>query len=117
MNLPFTKKNKEIDYVLLSYFGILLIFGLIMLASASAVIGYNKFGDQYFFIKRQLLYGAIPGLLAVFFLIKIPYAWIKKITWFTALGSFAFLVLVLIPGIRQQRGVHKEAPEINFIKK
>ncbi|MBH41537.1 MAG: putative lipid II flippase FtsW [Candidatus Magasanikbacteria bacterium] len=99
MNFPFTKKQKEIDYVLLSYFGVLLVFGLIMLASASAVIGYDRFGDQYFFIKRQLLYGAIPGVLAVFFLIKIPYTWIKKITWFIAIGSFALLVLVLIPGI------------------
>jgi len=59
------------DYVLLGLFGILLIFGLIMLTSASSVIGYNRFGDTYFFIKRQVFYGVLPGIVACIFFAKL----------------------------------------------
>jgi cell division protein FtsW len=64
-------RNHEPDYTLLVLFGILLVFGLVMLSSASAPVGYAKFGDSYFFIKRQLMYGLLPGLFLFLFFFKI----------------------------------------------
>ena len=56
------------DYKLLAGFALILIFGLIMLTSAGSAVGHEKFNDSYFFIKRQLLFGILPGLVLFFFL-------------------------------------------------
>ncbi len=50
--MSLANKNK-IDKVFLLYILALLSFGLIILTSASAPLGYDKFNDSYFFIKGQ----------------------------------------------------------------
>jgi len=42
------------DYTFLVAILILLFFGLLVLTSASSVIGLQKFGDSYFFIEKCL---------------------------------------------------------------
>ncbi len=91
--------TRSVDVVLLVYIGILLLFGLIMLTSASSVIAYDKFGDAYFFVKRQLLFGVVPGLIGFLFFAKMPYEWLKKFGSILFYSSLALLILVLIPGI------------------
>jgi len=59
------------DYTFLVAILILLFFGLLVLTSASSVIGLQKFGDSYFFVKRQLLYGVLPGIIAMYIFAKI----------------------------------------------
>jgi len=91
--------EKKADYVFLLYVGILLIFGLVMLASASSPVGYQRFGDNYFFIKRQLLYGVLPGIVAFLFFAKFDYR--KLLRFATPIFGFSLLLLILvfIPGI------------------
>ena len=74
----FNSKEHSADYILLAYFAVLFFFGLIILTSASAPMGYDKFGDKYFFIKRQILVGVLPGLAAFFVLVKVKYELLKK---------------------------------------
>ena len=95
-------RQGEADYVLLSYILILLVFGLIMLTSASSVIAFDKFGDSYFFVKRQVLFGLLPGVFAFFFFSKLPYEWLKKIGVWIFYVSISLLLAVLIPGVGQQ---------------
>lgn len=92
------------DYTLLALFGILLVFGLIMLTSASSPLGYEHFGDHYFFVKRQLFYGIIPGLVGFLFFSKISYAALKKIGIILFYSCLVMLVVVLIPGIGSEHG-------------
>ncbi|HYE59997.1 MAG TPA: putative lipid II flippase FtsW [Candidatus Kapabacteria bacterium] len=92
-------KGHRADYLLLLYFGILLLFGLMMLTSASTAIGKDRFGDSYFFIKRQILFGVLPGLVAFFICAKIPYYWLKKYSFLIFTGVIILLLLVFIPGI------------------
>jgi len=87
------------DYVLLALFGVWLVFGLIMLTSASSVIGYNRFGDTYFFIKRQFFYGVLPGIFACIFFAKLPYQMFKKCALVVTVVSILLLIVVLIPGV------------------
>lgn len=87
------------DYILLVYWLILLIFGLLMLTSASAPVGYERFGDKYFFIKRQLLFGVLPGLVAFLISTKLPYRYIRLAAAPAFFGTVLLLLLVLIPGI------------------
>ncbi len=93
-----TQKNKT-DYILLSYFGILLFFGLIMLTSASSPVGHERFGDAYFFIKRQLLFGFLPGTILFLVLAKLDYHLLKKYSLPIFVGAVSLLILVFIPGI------------------
>ncbi len=83
----------------MSYFSILLFFGLIMLTSASSAVGQDRFGDNYFFIKRQLMFGVLPGLLAFLFFTRISYQTLKRLSVWLFFGSLILLVAVLIPGI------------------
>lgn len=93
------QQQGETDYVLLSYFFVLLLFGLIMLTSASSVSAFDKFGDTYFFIKRQLVYGVLPGIVSFFIFSKLPYTLLKKVGMWIFYISMALLVAVLIPGV------------------
>ncbi len=77
----------------------LLLFGLLILTSASTVVGLSLFNDQYFFIKRQVLYGLLPGLVAAYILYKTPLMWWQKRAGLIMGISLALLVAVLIPGI------------------
>ncbi|PIT86205.1 MAG: putative lipid II flippase FtsW [Candidatus Magasanikbacteria bacterium CG10_big_fil_rev_8_21_14_0_10_43_6] len=99
MSVRAYKKSGEADYLLLSYFILLLLFGLIMLTSASSVTAFDRFGDTYFFIKRQLLYGVTPGIIAFFVFSKLSYPTLKKAGMAGFYISIALLVAVLIPGV------------------
>jgi len=92
------KENKT-DYILLSYFGILLAFGLIMLTSASSPVGYERFGNAYFFIKNQLLHGVLPGLILFLILAKVDYHILKRYASWIFVGMILLLVVVFIPGL------------------
>lgn len=94
-----TDRAKKADYLLLSYFIIWLVFGLIMLTSASGPVGYERFGDGYFYIKKQLLLGVLPGLVLFFIFAKMDYHRWRSYSLFTYIVCLALLVLVFIPGI------------------
>lgn len=91
--------RRQADYLLIAGFGILLIFGLLMLTSASAPIGYERFGDRFYFVKRQLLIGVLPGLLAFILASKLPYRALKVLALPAYAVSLILLILVFIPGI------------------
>ena len=55
------------DYVFIAFLVVLVVFGLVMLMSASSDLGKANFGDSFYFLKHQILYGLIPGLIGFFF--------------------------------------------------
>lgn len=93
------KKNKPIDYTYLALSGVIILFGLVMLASASGPSGYERFGDSFYFVKHQIIFGLIPGLVAMYVFSKIPYHRWKDYAFHLLIISIALLVLVFIPGI------------------
>lgn len=90
---------KTADRLFLLLFGILIIFGLVMLASASSPAGYAKFGDTFYFIKKQILFGLLPGTILFLALARIDYRFLQKFSGLIYLAAVAILVLVFIPGI------------------
>jgi cell division protein FtsW len=91
-------KTKSFDSTLLFILFALLIFGLVMIASAGIAYSKTRFGDPYFFFKHQLFYGVIPGLLILFVVQGINYNFWKKIAFPLFIASIVFLILVFIPG-------------------
>lgn len=88
----------ESDRPLIFIVGAIIIFGLIMLSSASSVIAYNIYHDSYYFFKHQL-FGLVLGLAAAWAFSKIDYhVWRKYALWML-IASIALLLLVFIPGL------------------
>ena len=67
--------------------------------SASAPAGYEKFQDTYFFVKRQLIFGILPGLILFLSAVRVNYLYFKKLSWPIYILTIVLLVLVFIPGI------------------
>ncbi len=61
------------DYVLVIMTFMLVVIGLVMVASASSELAKKNFGDSYFFLKHQILYGLLPGLAGFAFTSFFPY--------------------------------------------
>ncbi|MFC3040245.1 stage V sporulation protein E [Virgibacillus xinjiangensis] len=91
------------DYVLLGVIGGLLLVGIIMVYSSSYVWAEYKFGDSFYYVKRQLLFAG-AGVIAMFFIMRFPYSLWKKYAKHILLLCFVLLLLVLIPGIGMVRG-------------
>lgn len=75
----------------------LLLFGLAMLSTASAVLGYYRTEDTYFYVKQQVLNGIIPGVLFFFLASVIPYRSLRKFAVPFMLGVVVLLALLFIP--------------------
>lgn len=93
------RSKGTIDYVLLLIVGAIVLFGLVMLLSASAPSGYAQFGDSYYFLKHQIIFGLIPGIGALIAFSRIPYTFWQKHAWNLLILSIVLLVLVFIPGL------------------
>jgi len=92
------ENKKKLDRVLLYAFFALLVFGLIMIASAGISYSRTRFGDAYFFLKRQLI-GVSIGLVLMYVMQQIKYDFWKKISVPMFGASIILLILVFIPGI------------------
>ncbi|MFH0819351.1 MAG: putative lipid II flippase FtsW [Patescibacteria group bacterium] len=89
----------EPSYVLIVILGLLLVIGLIMLTSASSVMGYQKWADSYYYIKHQFFYGIIFGLVMLYIMSQIDYRIWKKLAFPMVIVTVLLLFLVLVPGI------------------
>ena len=82
------------DYNLLAIVLLLLIFGMVMLYSASAYMATLKFGDPAYWLKKQA-FAAGLGMMGLVFFIRFGYHWIRKFTVPFMLGAFVLCVYVL----------------------
>lgn len=92
------------DYTILIIVGIILVYGLIMLSSASSVIAFEKYGDSNYFLKHQLLYGVLIGFIGFIITSKINYHFWSKIALPLLVINILLLLAVLIPGIGFEYG-------------
>lgn len=86
------------DKFLIIIVGLIIIFGLVMLLSASSVVAYNSYQDSYYFFKHQLI-GLSAGLLAFWFFSRFDYHRWKKMAFYLLIFSLILLLLVFIPGL------------------
>lgn len=98
------KWQQGIDWYLLGSFLIWILFGLLILASAGTAVGYELFGDSYYFVKHQLLLGVIPGMIGMYILSKVDYHYWKDWAGIMLFLSLILLVSVFVPGIRAEYG-------------
>ncbi|MGC9611239.1 MAG: FtsW/RodA/SpoVE family cell cycle protein, partial [Minisyncoccia bacterium] len=85
------------DYVFIAFLVILVVFGLVMLTSASSDISQKTFGDSFYYLKHQIIYGLLPGLIGFFIAFFFNYQNWRKWGLPLLLASIACLLLVFTP--------------------
>jgi cell division protein FtsW len=93
------KKSSFYDYdpILLISVLLLLGIGLVAVYSASSILAEARFGDHYFYLKRQAVF-CLFGILVMIAAKNINYLVYRKLVYvFLGLSSL-LLVLLLIPG-------------------
>jgi cell division protein FtsW len=111
--MPFLKKIKNLitldgdgnlgDRQLITILFIILVFGLISLSSASAIVAYAKFNDAYYYFKHQL-FGLGVGLIAFWYFSRVDYRVWRKYAFVFLVCSVVLLLLVFIPGLSTTYG-------------
>ncbi len=82
---------------------ILTGIGIVMVYSTSAILAGDRFGDPYYFLKRQALYGG-AGCLMMILMMFIPHGLLKRLAYPIFLLSVVLLIAVLIPGLGHKAG-------------
>ena len=90
--------SKKYDKLLLLAVIAIIIFGIIMIYSASSIWAEYKYQDPFKFVKAQSAFFLL-GLLCIFIISKLDINILYKKANLILLICFILLVLVLIPGI------------------
>ena len=90
--------SKKYDTLLLLAVMAIIIFGIIMIYSASSIWAEYKYQDPFKFVKAQSAFFLL-GLLCIFIISKLDINILYKKANLILLICFILLVLVLIPGI------------------
>lgn len=91
------RRKRHSGYSIVTLVGFLVLFGLVMLASASSNLGKTRFDDPYYFLKHQIIYGLVIGVAGFFAASKINYKIYKKLSPFLILIGIFLLALVFTP--------------------
>ncbi|MDA1334621.1 MAG: putative lipid II flippase FtsW [bacterium] len=88
---------RGVDKTLLTTIGLLMVIGLITLASASIALSERQFGYPFYYLYRQLALGVGFGLLLFYVGLRIPTNVLKKYAPWILIGSIAVLLLTFTP--------------------
>jgi len=72
------KGKNRFDYILLIVTLALVGIGIVMVYSSSAIMAGDRFGDPYFFLKKQILYAGI-GFVLMILMMFFPYEVLKRL--------------------------------------
>jgi len=92
------KAAEGFDRILLVCALALVITGIVMVYSASAIVALYRFDDGHFFLKRQALF-LFFGIVIMAVVTRIDHQVYRKFSYIILCMSFASLIAVLIPGI------------------
>nr|WP_093940947.1 putative lipid II flippase FtsW [Actinoalloteichus hoggarensis] len=84
-------------HLVLAVFGLLTVFGLVMVLSASAVDSMDQYGSSYAIFYRQLLYCGV-GLVLFLVVLRIPPKTFRRLSPLMLAVCLLLLALVLVVG-------------------
>ncbi|RKT86086.1 cell division protein FtsW [Saccharopolyspora antimicrobica] len=83
-------------HLLLAVFGLLTVFGLVMVLSASSVDSFNKDGSSYTVFTKQVLF-CIAGLVLFYAALRVPVKLMRRYSLILLTICLGLLALVLTP--------------------
>lgn len=87
------------NYLFIITVFILVVFGLVMIASSSSVISFERFGYNTYYVRHQFLYGGLLGLFCWWLFAKIDYHKWQKWSLPLLIFTLVLLILVFVPGV------------------
>ncbi len=84
-------------HLIIAVFGLLTLFGLVMVLSASAVVSYTADGSSYSIFTRQLMF-CVPGLLMFYVGLRTPPRTLRALAPAALVLGAVALVAVLVVG-------------------
>ncbi len=93
------EEKQKPDYVLLTSVVLLLLIGLLILSFAAFNISKENFGDPYWYLRHQLMFGILPGAILGLIAFFLPCQFWKKISLPLFIFSLFLLFLVFFPKI------------------
>ncbi len=93
------QSDQKPDYVLLGVVLLLLVFGMLTLSSASSVMAHENFGNNNYYFFRQLMFGVVPGLAAMYVGAKLYYGNWQRFAPLLVVIGLLLLIAVFIPGV------------------
>lgn len=102
-NKPFTKLKTKTkagsDFILvITTFG-LVVFGLVLIASAGIARSMAVYEEPYYFLSHQFIYGFVPGIIVWFIFQGVDYRAWQKVALPLLITTIFLLIIVFIPGI------------------
>ncbi|KAA1428998.1 putative lipid II flippase FtsW [Nocardioides antri] len=85
-------------YLLLGSIALLLTIGLLMVLSSSSVDAYQRFGDSYATVKRQLLW-VVVGVPLAWAASRVSPLWVRRLAYPAFSVSLALLLLTAFIGV------------------
>lgn len=91
-------ERKNADFFIYLTVLLLLFIGTIMVVSSTAAYAGDRWGDSFYFIKRQIVYMSV-GIAAMVVMMNVDYRKLGKISPVLLIVSILLLFIVMIPGI------------------
>jgi len=99
--------SRRVDTTFIILLGAVVVFGLVILASASTVIAFQQHGESTYYLKRQL-FNVLMGIIVFSVLMRIDYRLWRSFAKPALLISFVLLLLVFLPGLgRELQGARR----------
>lgn len=76
----------------------MVAFGCVMIYSAGSYVGKTQYGDEFYFVKKQLI-GVVVGSFAFFGAQLLPYEKLVKLKYIAVVVAAVLLALVFVPGV------------------
>lgn len=92
------------DYLLIFLVVVFIVFGILMLSSATAPYAINRFNDSYYYVKKQIFPGLILGFFLFWVFSRLDYRILKKYSNHIFIATIILLALVFVPHLGQTQG-------------
>lgn len=107
-------KHPQCDSILALTIGALVLMGIIMVFSASAVYAQEEYHDSLYFLKRHVLW-VLLGTGLLFLARKMDYHRLHALTYPAMAVTLALLILVMVPGLGREAGGAQRWLQLGFL--
>ncbi len=103
------------DYIFFGTVIGLITIGIIILSSVSFPLSQKTFGSSFYYLKHQIIYALLPGLILGFLFFKIKLEKLKKLAPWLLLINLILLIMVFLPGLGMTLGGSSRWVNLGFI--
>lgn len=93
------KTQTRPDFVLLTVSAVLVVIGILTLASVSPTLSWQKFNNPFYFLFHQAGLGLLPGIILGYVAFRIDLGLLQKWAPWLLLANLLLLTLIFLPKI------------------